>query len=134
MPVVKPTKTFLVNVGVDLGGRDVGVAEQRLYHTKVGTVMQEVAGEGVAQHVRAHLRRLEACRGGERFQLAGKMLPAQVSAFAERWKQPFGLLGLRCARLAPALTPPPPAFVLWSVLWIALAFTLAAWSLDRREL
>lgn len=33
-----------------------------------------------------------------------------------------------------ALTPPPLAFVLWSVLWIAAALALAAWSLDRREI
>jgi ABC-type transport system involved in multi-copper enzyme maturation permease subunit len=33
-----------------------------------------------------------------------------------------------------AMAPPPPAFVLWSVLWIAAALALAAWSLDRREI
>ena len=33
-----------------------------------------------------------------------------------------------------ALTPPPVAFVLWSVLWVAAALALAAWSLDRREI
>jgi hypothetical protein len=33
-----------------------------------------------------------------------------------------------------AMAPPPPAFVLWSVLWVAAALALAAWSLDRREI
>ena len=33
-----------------------------------------------------------------------------------------------------ALAPPPPAFVVWSVLWIAAALALAVWSLNRREI
>ena len=41
------------HVGVDLRRRDVGMAEQLLHDAQVGAVLQEVAGEGVAQHVRA---------------------------------------------------------------------------------
>ena len=33
-----------------------------------------------------------------------------------------------------APTPPPMAFVLWSVVWIALILGLATWSLSRRDL
>jgi hypothetical protein len=40
------------DVGVDLRGRDVGVAEQQLHHAQVGAVVEQVRGEGVAQHVR----------------------------------------------------------------------------------
>ena len=32
-----------------------------------------------------------------------------------------------------AITPPPPAFIAWSLLWIAGALALAVWSLERRE-
>jgi ABC-type transport system involved in multi-copper enzyme maturation permease subunit len=32
-----------------------------------------------------------------------------------------------------AIAPPPPAFIAWSVLWIAGALALAVWSLERRE-
>lgn len=39
------------DVGVDLGGRDVGVAEEGLDGAKVGAVHKEVGGEGVAQGV-----------------------------------------------------------------------------------
>ena len=41
------------HVGIDLCGGNVGVAEQRLHNAQVGAVMQEMAGESVAQHVRA---------------------------------------------------------------------------------
>lgn len=33
-----------------------------------------------------------------------------------------------------AFAPPPIAFVLWSVIWIAGALAVATWSLDRREI
>src|SRR5260221_3319856 len=45
-------KTLLDHMGVDLRGRDVGVAEQRLHDAQIGAVVQEMAGEGMAQHMR----------------------------------------------------------------------------------
>lgn len=44
-------EAFLVDVGVDLGGRDVGVAEEFLNDAEIGTVLEEVGGEGVAKEV-----------------------------------------------------------------------------------
>ena len=41
------------DVGVDLGGVDVGVSEHELYGTQIDAVIDEVGGEGVAQAVRA---------------------------------------------------------------------------------
>ena len=41
------------HMGIDLGRRNVGVAEQGLHDTQIGAIVQKVAGEGVAQHVRA---------------------------------------------------------------------------------
>lgn len=41
------------DVGVDLGGVDVGVSEHELYGTQIDAVVDEVGGEGVAQAVRA---------------------------------------------------------------------------------
>ena len=41
------------DVGVDLGGDEVGVAEEFLDGAEVGAVVEEVGGEGVAQGVRA---------------------------------------------------------------------------------
>jgi len=43
---------ILVDVGVDLGRGDVGVAQHGLYGAQVGAMAQEVGGEGVTQHVR----------------------------------------------------------------------------------
>ena len=39
-------------VGVDLGGADVGVAEEFLDDAEVGAMLEEVGGEAVAQHMR----------------------------------------------------------------------------------
>lgn len=41
-------EAFGADVGVDLGGGDVGVAEHFLDGPEVGAVVQEMGGEGVA--------------------------------------------------------------------------------------
>ena len=41
------------------------MAEQGLHHAQVGAVLQEMTGEGVAQDVRADLRRFQAGCGGD---------------------------------------------------------------------
>ena len=46
-------QTDVSDVGVDLGGVDVGVSEHELYGTQIDAVVDEVGGEGVAQTVRA---------------------------------------------------------------------------------
>ena len=46
-------------MGIDLGGRDVGVTEQGLHDAQVRAVVQQMAGKGVAQHVRETRR---ACK------------------------------------------------------------------------
>jgi ABC-type transport system involved in multi-copper enzyme maturation permease subunit len=33
-----------------------------------------------------------------------------------------------------AVAPPPPVYIVWSVIWIAGALALAAWSMNRREI
>ena len=86
---------LLQHMGVDLRGRDVGVAEQRLHDAQVGAVVQQVAGEGVAQHMRAHLLGAQAGGAGERLEVAGEMLAGEVPALAEGGEQPFRL-GQRC--------------------------------------
>ena len=51
------------HVGIDLGRRNVGVAEQILDDAQIRAVLQEVAREGVAQHVRADAGGRKARRG-----------------------------------------------------------------------
>ena len=74
---------LLQHVGIDLRGRDIGVAQKRLHHAQIGAVVQEVTGESVAQNVRAYLRGAQAGGFGQRFKLAGKMLAREMAAVAE---------------------------------------------------
>jgi len=37
---------------IDLGGGDVGVAQQHLHHAQVGAMIEQMGGKGVAQRVR----------------------------------------------------------------------------------
>src|SRR4051794_10848674 len=48
-------EALVEHMGVDLCRGDVGMAQQRLYDPKIGAVVQQMAGKGVAEHVRAHL-------------------------------------------------------------------------------
>jgi len=47
-------ESVLVNVGVDLGGGDVGMAKHELDGAQVSAMAQEVGGKGVTQHVRGY--------------------------------------------------------------------------------
>ena len=44
-------EAVLVDVGIDLGGGDVGVAEHFLDDAEVGAVVEEMGGEAVAELV-----------------------------------------------------------------------------------
>ncbi len=56
-------EAFLIDVGVDLGGGDVGVAEEFLDDAEVGAAFEEVGGERVPQQVRVDVL-LDAGEGG----------------------------------------------------------------------
>jgi hypothetical protein len=51
MQLVQPLQPLLCNVSVDLSGGQVGVAEKHLHGAQIGTVVQQVRGERVAQGV-----------------------------------------------------------------------------------
>ena len=40
------------NMGIDLGGRYVGVPQQELHHTEIGAVIEQVRGESMPHRVR----------------------------------------------------------------------------------
>lgn len=40
------------NVGIDLRGRNVGVAQQHLYDAQIGAMVEKMRSERVAQHMR----------------------------------------------------------------------------------
>src|SRR2546428_14153328 len=51
-------------MGVDLGRCDVGVAEHGLHGAQVGATLEQMAREGVAEHVRRHLGPESGARRG----------------------------------------------------------------------
>ncbi len=44
-------KSLVVDVGINLGGGNIGVSEKLLDHPQIGSVLEEVCGKGVAQEV-----------------------------------------------------------------------------------
>src|SRR5262245_35870640 len=52
--VVDLRQRLVVEVSVDLRGRDAGMAEHLLHRAQILRGLQHVGGEGVAQHVRVH--------------------------------------------------------------------------------
>src|SRR5690348_10111264 len=66
------------------------MAKEGLDDPQVGSVVKEVAGKGMPEHMGANLRRLQPCLGRDELQLACKMLTGQVTAFAKRRKEQIG--------------------------------------------
>src|SRR3974390_1048495 len=81
-------QALLDYVGIDLRGRDIGVAEQGLDDAQIGARVEQVTCKSMTQHMRADQPRRKT-RGDRQFlQVAREMLPRQMSAFAKGWKQP----------------------------------------------
>jgi hypothetical protein len=49
--LVQRNQPLLVHMGVNLGGGDVGMTEQLLDDTQVGSAFEQVGGEGVAKRM-----------------------------------------------------------------------------------
>ena len=60
---VDNTEALLADVSVYLCGREVGVAEQLLHRSQIGTPVEKMGGEGVAQGVRVRRRGAPGGRG-----------------------------------------------------------------------
>jgi len=82
-------QALLEHVGVDLGRRNVGVAEQLLDGAQVGAALEQVAGEGVTQHMGREPFGVEAGAGRQRLQLLGEALARQMTLLGARGKQPW---------------------------------------------
>src|ERR1700739_5124386 len=50
--VVNAGQVLEVKVGIDLGGRDVGVPEQLLHAAQLATRLEQVRGKGMAEEMR----------------------------------------------------------------------------------
>ena len=55
----EPPEPFLDDMGVDLGRGDIGVAEKLLHGAQIRAPLQQMAGEGMAEHMRGDARRLD---------------------------------------------------------------------------
>ena len=73
-------QALVKHMGVNLCRGDIGMAEHLLYRTQIGAMVQEVAGEGVAQHVRRHLARIEASLDCQILQQLTHAMACQVAA------------------------------------------------------
>ncbi len=82
-------QSLFENMRIDLRCRDVGVAEKRLHDAQIGAGLQQMTRERVPQHMRTDGFRRQPRSAGEFLEFARCMLPRQVTAFAERRKQPF---------------------------------------------
>src|SRR5581483_955548 len=83
----KPPEALFDHVGVDLRRRDVGMTQELLHGAQVGAALEQVAGEGVAQHVRRDARRLDPRRDRQRLELLTEALARQMLAPGRR-KEP----------------------------------------------
>ena len=62
--VVHLSQPLLADVSVQLGRREVAVAEQLLHDAKIGPAVEQMGGEGVTQRVRVGRRGRPAVAGG----------------------------------------------------------------------
>ena len=68
------------NMGVNLGGCDIGMSEQFLQAAQIGTMRQQVRGKGMVEHMRREAGGVEICFPGELFEQQGKSLAGSSPA------------------------------------------------------
>ena len=79
----KAPQPLLDDMGVDLRGRDIGMAQELLHGAQIRAPLQQMTGKGMTQNMRRDARRLDAGGDRKRLQLlaealAGQMLPASA--------------------------------------------------------
>jgi len=75
-------QTIFENMGIDFGGSDIGMAQQRLDRPQVGTIGQKMRGKGVAQGVRRDLGGGHPARHRQFLDKHIKSVPRQVPGLA----------------------------------------------------
>ena len=70
---------FRCHMGVDLGGGDVGMAEEFLDHAEVGAALEQMTGEAVAEFVGGDGPRVDPSGSGEFFKHHTELLPGDVA-------------------------------------------------------
>lgn len=81
-------QAFFKDVGVDLRRRDIGVAEKLLDRAQIGAAVEEMAGERMAQDVRADALWSYACGGCHLLQFLGEALAGEMTLGARGGEKP----------------------------------------------
>lgn len=76
----EPAKPLLDDMGVNLCRRDIGMAEKLLHRAQISAPLEQMAGKGMAEHVRGDARGLDPDLKGERLQLLAEALARQMLA------------------------------------------------------
>ena len=76
-----------LDMGIDLRRRDVGMAEHRLHAAQIGAVIEEMAGEGMPQHMRRQPRRIEPGLQRQRLEELAAAAPRQMPLAPVRGKE-----------------------------------------------
>ena len=82
----KASQPLLDDVGIDLRGRDIGMAQELLHGAQIGPPLQQMTGKGMTQNMRRDARRLNAGGDRKRLQLLAEALAGQVLPAAPRRK------------------------------------------------
>src|SRR5215207_9536841 len=75
---------LLVDMGIDVRGRNVVVAEQLLHRSQIGAPLQQVAGKGMAQHMWRDPAGVDPGGECERLQLLTEALAGEMPAAGGR--------------------------------------------------
>jgi hypothetical protein len=75
----EPFQAFFEYVRVDLSGRDVGMSEQALHRSEVGAPVQQMAGEGVPEHMRRDALGIEPGPDRAFLEVLGEPLPREMA-------------------------------------------------------
>src|SRR6266852_6507700 len=104
MVLVQLLQALARHVGIDLRGRDIGVAEQELHDAQIRAMVEQMRGEGVAQRVRRERSAREGCPGALLYQVPERLprhrttAPRDEHVVAGPFPQKRGPAFLRIAR------------------------------------
>ena len=79
------------DMGVDLRGGNVCMAQQGLNHPQVSPAFEQVGGKRVSQYMRTDPGRVDPGSDGSVIQQLGEPPRGQVAAATTRWKQPYAV-------------------------------------------
>ncbi len=75
----KPLQTLFQNMGVNLRGRNIGMAQEQLHTAKIRPMGEKVAGKGMTHDMGGNLAAVQPGILGELLKLLGKPLAGQMT-------------------------------------------------------